>query len=168
MTKPRLPRKKFIPLEVAAQCFGEDVICNGLGKDGERMSLWMIGEDHRPKHLGTRFWPRGKLDFARGCAVHPATSHWCKVAIPRADLVACFGEPGGNPPTSKGGRPATWDWEAFWCELTGIVHEYGLPEVQARLVERMQQWFIDKYDEHPHESDIKKRVIKLYRRLKDG
>ena len=71
-------------------------------------------------------------------------------------------------PKKAGGRPRKWNWDAFWCELAGIVHEDGLPEVQARLVERMQQWFVDKYDEHPHESDIKKRVTMLYRRLKDG
>jgi hypothetical protein len=130
----------------------------------------------RPVPLPPEHW-NGELDFERS-RIRPCEhleinnegrEHitWFGWATVRVDLDSVRDHFGGStkPPRRAGGRPAMWDWEAFWCELAGRVHERGLPEVQARLVEDMQQWFIDEYDDHPHQSDIRKRVSKLYHRL---
>jgi hypothetical protein len=65
-----------------------------------------------------------------------------------------------------GGRPTKWDWEEFWLEICRYVHVEGLPETQADLVETMQQWFVDDQGNHPADSEIKKRISKVFKALK--
>jgi hypothetical protein len=64
-----------------------------------------------------------------------------------------------------GGRPPKWDWEEFWLELCARLHDEGPPETQAEMIERMQQWFINRRGDHPADSEIKKRVSRLWHRL---
>ena len=55
-----------------------------------------------------------------------------------------------GPAGRKGGRPATFDWDAFYVELIGRIHDEGLPKVQAELIRYMaewcqNQWGVDKF-----------------------
>lgn len=67
----------------------------------------------------------------------------------------------------SGGRPAKWDWESCWLEICRIAHNEGLPETQAALVRRLQDWFISQYSDTPAESEIKKRVRRVFYALRE-
>jgi len=108
---------------------------------------------------------RANIDWANSrieAKAPPFFSGPCEVN--RQDLLDYFGS--ADSPGNPGGRPARWDWEAFWLELAVIVHEDGLPEVQNDMVKRMQQWFVDTCGNHPADSQIKVRISKLYQRLR--
>ena len=47
-----------------------------------------------------------------------------------------------------------------------ILHEEGLPETQAELVTKLQDWFGATIGDMPHESEIKKRVSQLFREIR--
>ena len=161
------PLQPWLPLPEAQDLCraGREPLFDALraGDVGARV----INPDGTRPRIKPVFWARAMIDWENSRIGKAMPGYGSKpVEVSRQDLLKHFGV--AKAPKKAGGRPWKWNWEAFWCELAGIVHEEGLPEVQARLVERMQQWFVDKYDEHPHESDIKKRVTMLYRRLKDG
>jgi hypothetical protein len=108
---------------------------------------------------------RARIDWARSYIEAKAPPGFSGlVEVNRQDLLDYFGA--ADPSRSRGGRPARWDWEAFWLELAVIVHEHGLPEVQNDMARRMQQWFVDTYGDHPADSQIKVRISKLYQRLR--
>jgi hypothetical protein len=66
---------------------------------------------------------------------------------------------------SKRGPKASYDWEGCWAFMAKVAHDEGLPPTQAEMVERVRQWFIDTIDEHPSDTEIKRRVSRLYREL---
>lgn len=68
---------------------------------------------------------------------------------------------------APGGRPQKWDWDAFWVRLCLIIHNDGIPETQAELVRKLQDWFGTTHGDMPHESDIKKRVSKFFRAFRE-
>ncbi len=66
----------------------------------------------------------------------------------------------------RGGRPLQHDWDAFGVEVCRRVHEDGLPETQAELVDGMLDWFMDRGDESIDASTIKKKISKLFGALR--
>jgi hypothetical protein len=89
---------------------------------------------------------------------------WHRVEV---DLDSVRTHFGSNLPAPKrgGGRSPTWKWEEFWCELAAIVHDEGLPETDADLIRRMEEWFVREYDDQPDSSGIAKRIRKLRRKI---
>ena len=69
---------------------------------------------------------------------------------------------------NKGGRPARYDWDGCYAEIVRIADIDGLPSVQNDLIEQLKNWFIAEIDEHPADSEIKKRVSAIYKRLKES
>jgi hypothetical protein len=65
----------------------------------------------------------------------------------------------------RGGRPAQYDWDAFWVEVCRRTHEEGLPETQASLVDEMVNWFICKGQERIDSRTIEKKISRLYQAL---
>jgi hypothetical protein len=107
-------------------------------------------------------WERGRLGRLRG----HFDERGVRVEVRRDCAVSCFGI--AETAQNRGGRPPKWDWDAFWVELCALVHEEGVPATQAELVGKLHQWFIDQSDKAPAESEIKRRVSKLMRRLNSG
>jgi hypothetical protein len=67
---------------------------------------------------------------------------------------------------AKRGRKASYDWDAAWAFMCGVVHNYGLPKRQSEMVQKVQGWFSNKYDKEPSRSEIEKRVSLLYKAVK--
>ena len=61
----------------------------------------------------------------------------------------------------RSGRPAQYDWDAFWVEVYRRIHEHGLPETQAHLVDIMLDWFADRGEEAIDPRTIEKKISKL-------
>lgn len=77
-------------------------------------------------------------------------------------------ENGLTPPAGNyKGKSALWDWDAFWAALTMRIHEHGLPEKQADLVNEMTAWFERRSDDGsaPDISTIRKKVALVWREM---
>jgi len=74
----------------------------------------------------------------------------------------------GPPISGTGGRPPKWDWDACWAEICRRVHFDGLPVTQAELVRELQEWFVERYGDAPSDSQIKERVSKVFRALREA
>ena len=94
-----------------------------------------------------------------------ADSEASNSAIPDSAPATQSGSSG--PAVATGGRPPKWDWEAFWVRLCVMIHNDGVPETQAELVRKLQDWFGKTQGDMPHESEIKKRVSKLFRAFRE-
>jgi len=79
-------------------------------------------------------------------------------------------EDGQSQARNPGGRPPKYDWDAFYCEVVRIANAPdGLPEKPADLQRQMAEWFQDAYAMEPAESEIKKRVRRIYQSVsKEG
>lgn len=62
------------------------------------------------------------------------------------------------------GRKATYDWDAAWAFICATIHNDGVPEIQAELVRKVQDWFGAR-DQQPADSEVKNRISMLYRAL---
>jgi hypothetical protein len=72
-----------------------------------------------------------------------------------------------SQPRNKGGRPTEYDWNGFTLEIIRIAAGIdGLPDTQAELANKMREWFIDKYDEHPANTTLEDRIRKIYQYVK--
>lgn len=90
--------------------------------------------------------------------VLPATSH---------DVASSPSDPAIT--RSRGGRPVEYDWDGCIAEIVRIADVDGLPGVQARVLERLQEWFQRTQRREPAPSEIKKRIAPIYDALKrDG
>jgi hypothetical protein len=67
-----------------------------------------------------------------------------------------------HSPKSKGGRPAKYDWNRFYLEIIRIANLDGLPATQAKLANRMRDWFISEIDEHPADTTLEDRIRPIY------
>jgi hypothetical protein len=65
-------------------------------------------------------------------------------------------------PRPRGAQP-THDWEACWVEICRTLYFDGLPENQAGLVRRLQDWFDAEGRKVPDESTLKKKVKAVWR-----
>ena len=83
----------------------------------------------------------------------------------RDDVVECFDlelVPESATAPSRGGRPTQYDWDAFWIEVCRRVHEHGLPETQAELVDGMFDWFFGRGKEAIDRRTLGKKISKLF------
>ena len=65
-------------------------------------------------------------------------------------------------PRPRGAQP-THDWEACWVEVCRTLYFDGVPENQAALVRRLQDWFEAQGKKVPDESTLKKKVKAVWR-----
>ena len=194
---PRLPRYQpewvplaeayalLISLEWPEQAAKEDLVA--AWKDGLlAIRFWLIEPDGTViGQLDPRQVDLGSLtvdtatDWAASRALLPLTGGRCALArceVTWRSVVFLIRSLMPSPPpieappkaARRGGRYAEYDWDAFWVELHGRVHEHGLPEIQARLVEEMLQWFRDTYNREPAESEVQKRISWVYHRINDA
>ena len=64
--------------------------------------------------------------------------------------------------TYRGGRPPKYDWEGFLIEITRIaLIEDELPARQE-MHRRMVEWCVINWPEQPEDSEIRKRLQRLY------
>lgn len=68
-------------------------------------------------------------------------------------------------PRQPRGKPARYDWDAFWVEVCRRVHEEGLPDTQGALVRHMLDWFAETGRDVPDDSTVKKKIAPLWRAL---
>lgn len=78
------------------------------------------------------------------------------------------GEVISTPVPSAAGRPTKYDWEGCWVEMSRITYFDGLPKTQAEMVGMLQDWFIGQIGTAPTDSEIKKRVSKLFRAIQEA
>lgn len=72
-------------------------------------------------------------------------------------------------PPRRGGRPPTWDWEGAMIEIVQLANRPdGLPEKQADLERHLAEWFARRTGSHPVESEIRKRVARIYQAIREG
>lgn len=61
------------------------------------------------------------------------------------------------------GRPRAWDWDGALAYLAAVADTDGLPEVQAKAVEMVEDYFADRNDgNYPANSAIRAKVSKVY------
>jgi hypothetical protein len=65
----------------------------------------------------------------------------------------------------RGGNPGKYDWQAFDDEVVFIADIDNLPLAQAELEQRMTEFMTDLHGTAPHESQIRKRISRLYQAL---
>lgn len=88
--------------------------------------------------------------------------------VGKSDQIEPINTKAEAPKVNRGGRPAKWEWEDCLVEIFRIVHLYGLPESQAEMVRTLQDWFISHVSDAPAESEIKKRVSKVFRAIREA
>jgi len=119
-------------------------------------------------------WERSRLNYRSIVIIplngerHPQPPNFVPVEIDQQTLLDQFKGTHQAARYKVGGRPRKWDWEEFWLELCARLYEDGLSETQAEMVKRMGQWFVNQQSDQPAESEIKKRVSRLWRRLGRG
>lgn len=67
-----------------------------------------------------------------------------------------------RPKTGRGGLPPKYDWEAFHIEITRIALTNGELPDRSELHRRMIEWCIKHWPEQPEDSEIRKRLARLY------
>ena len=64
-------------------------------------------------------------------------------------------------PKGKPGRPRKWDWPGAERELKRLAKaKGGLPHPQRLVEDYIKNWFLEKYDNHPADSSVRKFVRK--------
>jgi hypothetical protein len=102
--------------------------------------------------------------------------YWPRVsqASPEKDAVPPPGEatrnkggaPGKREATrNKGGAPVKWDWEGAYIEMGRIVALEDENVDRATLSERVKNWFVGKFDNHPSDSLIRDKVKRFHETL---
>ena len=67
---------------------------------------------------------------------------------------------------NKGGRPPTYDWDAFIIEIIRIAEDEQLPDTRPELTQKMLSWFSETYDQQPTERLVSERVYNIYKVLR--
>jgi hypothetical protein len=67
---------------------------------------------------------------------------------------------------AKRGPKASYDWDAAWAFMCGVVHNDGLPKRQSEMVRKVLGWFNEKHNKEPSTSEVEKRVSLLYKEVK--
>lgn len=69
----------------------------------------------------------------------------------------------------KIGRPASYDWDAFYVELIWYIHEQGLPATQAELRNYIADWCQTRWGAGrvPSETVLKQKISPVFRRLRE-
>ncbi len=72
-------------------------------------------------------------------------------------------------PSNTVGSTPRYDWDAMYAWLTWFIYEKGVPNTQTELVTLVQDWFVQnsRSGDVPDESTIRKRLIGLWRKLKN-
>jgi hypothetical protein len=84
-------------------------------------------------------------------------------ALPDAGATISSEDEMSRPEVSRGGRPQTWDWDAFWAEIVRRAqHPDGLPDDRAELHRAMLDWFMTRYAKEPAESEVRRRIAMIY------
>ena len=131
-----------------------------------------VGPKDSPVIIPADKWQILKLDFETNIAAEEhlsfsgvlifealETAQQNSAPISNRDLV----EDGQTQAKNSGGGPPKYDWDAFYCEVVRIANTPdGLPEKRADLQRQMAEWFQDTYAMEPAESEIKKRVRRIY------
>lgn len=67
---------------------------------------------------------------------------------------------------NKGGRPTTYDWNAFVIEIIRIAEDEQLPETGPELTQRMLNWFSETYGKEPTQRLVSERITNIYKALR--
>ncbi len=72
-----------------------------------------------------------------------------------------------TPETNRGRRPK-YEWEAIWCGIVKVVHEYGENQTQSDLIQHVQDWFEKSFPgkDVPSESILQPKIAKMLQILK--
>src|SRR5262249_5813813 len=63
---------------------------------------------------------------------------------------------------NRGGRPAKYDWEAFYCEIIKRANTVdGLPD-RAELTANMKEWCQNEWNAEPPDSLVRDKIAKVY------
>lgn len=109
-------------------------------------------------------WDSGIVTFEPSWAGSPPEYLPIVPVLARAEVVALFGiddTANAVSSASRGGRPARYDWDAFWVELCRRIYEEGIPKTQRELVDHMLDWFSARNQESIDRRTIEKKISKL-------
>jgi hypothetical protein len=89
--------------------------------------------------------------------------YWPKAsqASPEKDAVP----PRGEATRNKGGAPSKWDWEGAHIEMARIVALDDENVDRTTLNEKVKDWFVSKFDNHPSDSQIRDKVKRFHEAL---
>jgi hypothetical protein len=84
----------------------------------------------------------------------------------RAEAVKKLSSRGSPMPSRNlGGRPSKFDWEGYWIEIVKLANTPdGLPD-RPKLRHHMQEFISNNWHAQPEESEIRKRLARLYEKL---
>ena len=91
-----------------------------------------------------------------------------EIEINHEDLLRWLDPTPAAKPGAKRGPKPRWKWEEFWIEVMAVGNTPdGFDQMsRADLIRRMSEWFENENSgESPADSQIKKRVSQLYKRL---
>ena len=128
----------------------------------------------RPKHedpSNNDKWKNQDKDFWFGLESLPLSSRGNddeEIEINHEDLLRWLERTPAAKPGAKRGPKGRWRWEDFWIEVVAVAHRPdGFDQMsRADLIRHMSSWFaIENDGDSPVDSEIKKRVSQLYKRL---
>jgi hypothetical protein len=83
----------------------------------------------------------------------------------RAGVASSTDNPKSSNVLERGGRPPTFDWDEFFCEIVRRANTPdGLPE-RAELTEAMKEWCRQTWHNEPTDSVLREKIAKVYNAL---
>ena len=126
---------------------------------GDRSTLDSVDE------LPKEFW--NETDRVATHGYGDGSKFW-QIEVHRQSLLDWLGTSKERFSRQVGGRPTLHDWDGMWIEVAMIVANRALPKKQADLGRRLEKWFDDNSDRDPPDSDIRKKVSRLYKRIREN
>jgi hypothetical protein len=133
------------------------------------MTLWFRSTEWQTYYVeGQTFRPdnEGYIEIPENVAAQIRDPTLVYVGRERPSVPIAERDGGQKPAKARTGRPAEFDWDEVWAEICRSVHDEGLPERQAKLIERVQQWCEDRYGKQPSDSTLKPKIRKVYEALR--
>jgi hypothetical protein len=99
--------------------------------------------------------------------------YWMQHGQPKPDSLVSP----SMPPKSKGGAKPKYNWSALIEHGVFLLQEFGKPSPddedpnwrsQNHLIERLQQWYLNKYGEEPSTTSVKEHIPKIYESYKQN
>lgn len=125
---------------------------------------WLTSEtlDETWRWLTPEGWKNANLKAGKiyGCPVYVWWEDIDWALISASGLL----QPHPEQPRSKGGRPPSYDWEAFWIEVVHYAAKNALDKMhRPELQQHMEKWTAEKWRNSPDQATIRNKLGPLYK-----
>ena len=181
----KLPKREWVPLPQCVELVVKTTNCQtdqarealiGGLRDGRIRSRAFdnFGAEHNEIRHEDWYepidWESNKLYAHESSGWHGYDITFESIEINRSDILKWLTDHSASPGRDsrqgrRGSRPPKYDWDGVYVEIIRVAVQQGLPRTQAELVRHIQNWFSEVANEEPTESEIKKRISRIYHAL---